>query len=62
MKKTKKEDKQHGVISVVQSPKAVKNKQQAVPKSPKTDNGEPTEHGIISVVQAPDEAQNLEKS
>jgi hypothetical protein len=50
MKKTKKDPKKHGIISIVQSPDEGKTKSD---KEVKSDN--PEGHGIISVVQSPDE-------
>jgi hypothetical protein len=56
MKKSKKDLKKHGIISIVQSPNEENiksdNRNKSVPEK-KADNIDG--HGIISIVQAPDE-------
>ncbi len=53
MKKNKKEPKEQGIISIVQSPDEGGNLNEC---SIETTSDAPKEQGIISTVQAPDEA------
>lgn len=61
MKKKKKVLKEHGIISIVQSPDRGKNN--TVDESKIVTENDPDkqeEHGIISIVQSPDDGKNRE--
>ena len=49
MKKDKLRQKEHGIISVVQSPEVEENQPESTEEAENT-----KEHGIISIVQSPD--------
>lgn len=57
MKKKKKIPKEHGIISIVQSPDSGENENKLVTEN---DSDEQKEHGIISIVQSPDDGKNRE--
>lgn len=62
MKKKQKDLKEHGIISIVQSPD--KGENNTVNENKLVTENEPdkqNEHGIISIVQSPDEGKNREK-
>lgn len=62
MKKRTKDPKEHGIISIVQSPD--KGENNTVDENKLVTENEPDkqkEHGIISIVQSPDEVENREK-
>ncbi|WP_435353092.1 hypothetical protein [Emticicia sp. SJ17W-69] len=55
MRMKKKDPKEHGIISIVQSPN--KDENHTVDKNKLVTENEP-DHGIISIVQSPDEVKN----
>jgi hypothetical protein len=62
MKKQKKNLKEHGIVSVIQSPNRGENNNTDEDKLGKENEPDkPAEHGIVSVVQSPDEVKNKGK-
>ncbi|GGD80209.1 hypothetical protein GCM10011514_50290 [Emticicia aquatilis] len=57
MKKKKKVTKEHGIISIVQSPEKGENENKFVTEN---NSDEQKEHGVISIVQSPDDGKNRE--
>ncbi len=59
MEKKKKEPKEHGIISIVQSPNEGENNTVDETKLVmENESDKQKEHGIISIVQSPDEVKN----